>query len=751
MKRHLWKARCARTMRRLVAEALEARLAMDASGLPNTTAELDILPPISYFVPTGSAPVSSGTSGPALASIPVSLVPAYSSLPGAVDTLYLDFNGHFEATWGSYSNLTTPAYSIDTDFTTFSDQEQANITSIWAQVAEDYAPFNINVTTVEPASFANGVGLRVAIGGSSSDWLGSAAGGVGYIDSYTNSIVNTVYVFPAQLANGTAKYVGEASSHEAGHAFGLQHQSLYDATGTLVASYYSGANGIAPIMGNSYSATRGLWWRGTSTSATTIQDDMSVISRSTNTFGYRPDDYGNTASTAVAFPQTGAQVQATGVITQTTDVDAFAFSTDIGTVSFTVSVPANNNLDAVLELQSATGTVLATAAPTTSFGASISYAIPAAGSYRILVKSQGNYGDVGQYTITGTVIPNTNSIATPSSLAATISGPGTVSLSWTDNATNETGYVVQRSADGGTNWSTLTTLAANSVAYVDSTGSAGATLSYRVQAINASGSSLFSNIAAVSFAPVAPVTLTATAASSSAINLSWSDVTGETGYKIFRSTDNITFTQVATTTANTTTYSGTGLASNTRYYYYVVATNAGGDSGRSVTASAVTAAAATVPTSPSNLTATATAPNSVALRWTDRSNNETGFYVERRTGNNGAYTRIATVGANATTYTDTTTVGGTRYTYRILSFNTAGVSTASRTASVTTPLASQPVGASLSSSGTSGVNPPSNGNGSSVLAINNNPAQSRTGGNSAVDSVFSSFGEDDEDDFWDSI
>jgi len=498
----------------------------------NSHFDLDITPPVSYFL--GGDPVSgTTTSGVSLAAIPISQVPAYSSLPGAADTLYLDFNGHFESTWGSYSNVTTPAYSTDSDYTTFSDAEQANIQSIWSQVAEDYAPFNINVTTVEPASFANGVAMRVAIGGSSSDWLGSSAGGVGYVNSYTNSIVNTVYVFPAQLANGTAKYVGEASSHEAGHSFGLNHQSQYDSTGALVNDYYAGANGKAPIMGNSYSATRGLWWNGTSTSATTIQDDMSIISRSTNTFGYRPDDYGNTASTAAALAVSGTQVNAAGVITQTTDVDEFSFNSDVGTITLNVGVPTNNNLDAVIELQSATGTVLASAAPTTSFGASLTFNITAAGSYRLAVKSQGSYGDVGQYTVSGTIVPLViNSVAAPSNLTAAKSGTS-VNLAWTDNATNETAYVVSRSTDGGTTWTTAATVGADATTYTDATSSAGQTVSYRVQASNATATSAWSNVASVTFAPAAPTNLAATANSTGGINLSWSDVSGETGYKIY--------------------------------------------------------------------------------------------------------------------------------------------------------------------------------------------------------------------------
>jgi hypothetical protein len=111
-----------------------------------------------------------------LSGNPLTSIPVLNSNPSATAAIYLDFNGHFEATWGSYSNVTTPVFDSDGDPTTFSDDELAYITDVWKIVAEDYAPFNINVTTVEPAvlapgvpgSAANGVALRLAIGGSAS-------------------------------------------------------------------------------------------------------------------------------------------------------------------------------------------------------------------------------------------------------------------------------------------------------------------------------------------------------------------------------------------------------------------------------------------------------------------------------------------------------------------------------------------------------------------------------------------------------
>src|SRR5262245_42335430 len=89
----------------------------------------------------------------------LSAVPAFSSLPGAPATLYLDFDGHHEFLWGTHFNVDTPAYDTDGDPSSFSAAEQSAIQSIWQQVAEDYAPFNLNVTTVDPGDFSDGKAL----------------------------------------------------------------------------------------------------------------------------------------------------------------------------------------------------------------------------------------------------------------------------------------------------------------------------------------------------------------------------------------------------------------------------------------------------------------------------------------------------------------------------------------------------------------------------------------------------------------
>ena len=93
--------------------------------------------------------------------------------------------------------------------------------------------------------------------------------------------------------------------------------------------------------------------------------------------------------------------------------------------------------------------------------------------------------------------------------------------------------------------------------------------------------------------PTAPTGLAATAVSHSQVNLAWTDnADNETGYTIERCTGASCsdFAQIATAGANATSYSNTGLTASTSYSYRVRAYNAGGDSGYSDAATAVTQA-----------------------------------------------------------------------------------------------------------------------------------------------------------------
>src|SRR5574337_1362709 len=198
-------------------------------------------------------------------------------------------------------------------------------------------------------------------------------------------------------------------------------------------------------------------------------------------------------------------------------------------------------------------------------------------------------------------------------------------------------------------------------------------------------------------APSQPTGLTATSTSSSQINLSWTVPSNNggsaiTGYKIERSTNagSTWSTLVANTASSSTTYSNTGLGSNTSYSYRVSAINSVGTSQVSNTASATTGTVTTAPQPPTGLTASSVSSSQINLSWTAGNNGGsaiTGYKIERSTDGGSTWSTIsANTGSTATTYSDTGLVPDTTYTYRVSEINAIGTSAPSDTATATTPL-----------------------------------------------------------------
>lgn len=187
-------------------------------------------------------------------------------------------------------------------------------------------------------------------------------------------------------------------------------------------------------------------------------------------------------------------------------------------------------------------------------------------------------------------------------------------------------------------------------------------------------------------APNAPANLQVAAGVGGRVDLTWSDQSAnELGFAIERSTDGINYALADTVGANLKTYSDWKVSPNTAYTYRVRAYNAGGSSGYASSAT-VTTPNLSAPVAPTSLTASAQAPakgGGTALAWADKSSNEGGFLIERKTGSTGAWQSLASVAANTAKYTDTMTVSRTTYSYRVRAYNVAGKSAASNEVSVT--------------------------------------------------------------------
>ena len=217
--------------------------------------------------------------------------------------------------------------------------------------------------------------------------------------------------------------------------------------------------------------------------------------------------------------------------------------------------------------------------------------------------------------------------ATPTNLVATAPSATSVQLTWVDNATNETSYRVQKK-EGSGSFTTAVNLGANVTTTVVSGLQPGTAYSFRVQALNGSTASAFSNIAQITTPssaqpPAAPSKLTVTPTSTTSIRLDWQDnASDETGFVLQGSSPDGALVLTATIPANAQTFTVTGLNPTTPYTFRVIAQNAAGNSAASNEASATTqglAAGLCVP-GPSNLCLQNRFR--VSVRW--RANNTTG-------------------------------------------------------------------------------------------------------------------------------
>jgi len=387
-----------------------------------------------------------------------SQVPLYNSYPSAQAVIFLDFDGHTVngTSWNYNGPIVCGASGLD----------NSQINEVFNRVAEDYRPFNINITTdstkywAAPATKRTRVILTV-----SSSWYG-AAGGVSFVGSFSWGDNNPCFVF-SQLLNFNVKYISEAVAHEAGHTLGLYHQSSYDASCNKLSDYYSGQGsgeiGWAPIMGVGYYRNFTLWHNGpNSYGCNSTQSDLDIITSATNGFGYRTDDHNSSFDAATVASFLNDEFNINGVVEKNTDQDMFTFTLSatgrfqLDAIPYNVGTgDAGSDLDMQVTLYNNSQTVLNVFNPGMLLRSVIDTTLNA-GVYFLKVEGRGNmyapaYASLGSYALTGHASPGTVLPLRKLELRGLANGDNR-QLNWTIDATED---VMQQSLEVSTDGRTF--------------------------------------------------------------------------------------------------------------------------------------------------------------------------------------------------------------------------------------------------------------------------------------------------------
>ncbi len=393
---------------------------------------------VDSFLPVGQAKATptAAESAPAMPEM-ISSAFTLHSKPGATRVMFLDFDGHTitDTAWNEDEDYgvdmwEAEAFDMDDDPETFSTGEIDAIKSIWRRVAEDYAPFNVDVTTQEPSSFNNNTGrVLITQGTDKSGFLlpsADEAGGIAYVNAWGSdnfAAKSPAFVYASNLSDN-AGYIAEAASHEAGHNLGLSHD------GTSSEGYYGGHGedfiSWGPIMGTGYNRHVSQWSQGEYDDANNQEDDVTII---TGKLTRRADDCGNTNATATPLKIVAGKVTSTtpindptnsnkankGIIHSRGDVDVFSFKTIGGKVTLNAfplretTETRGGNMDIKMTIRNASNNVVANINPALNTHASFTGNL-AAGTYYVAIDGVGSayspysdYGTLGQYFINGTI------------------------------------------------------------------------------------------------------------------------------------------------------------------------------------------------------------------------------------------------------------------------------------------------------------------------------------------------------------
>ncbi|CAB4703320.1 MAG: hypothetical protein F2667_05565 [Actinobacteria bacterium] len=419
------------------------------------------------------------------------------SLPGAQRTIFLDVDGGTVSgtEWNKSKGLPDGAYvgfSIDGDPSTWTPREHTAIQEIWQVVAEDFAPFQVDVTTEQPRPEAlDRADAQDQVYGTTALVTGSqdaaqqlcqlSCAGIAFLgvfdDETSHALYQPAFIFAGQIS---VDEIGDALSHEIGHTFGLRHDG--DAGG----DYSPGAGAKAAIMGRGFGFN--TWSNGDYPGATNQEDDVAIIAASGAPL--RLDDVGDEVGTA---RELGDGV---GLISTRTDVDVFRLGQCDGLVEVSAAPTSPfTNLGVGTRLLDESGAELAVGTPDRYLSRDLASTLKheVTGTAYLEVDGVGtsaysDYGVLGGYRVSAQGCNPTGAPLTPGL-------PADVELRYRDERTLElrwvppssgpevTGYVVSQE---GRALST-TKLPAKARSYSFGGLVYGTTYTFTVAAVNAAG------------------------------------------------------------------------------------------------------------------------------------------------------------------------------------------------------------------------------------------------------------------------
>ncbi len=339
--------------------------------------------------------------------------PTWSSRPDAPAVVYLDFDGETVTDPGWNNGVTIVALAPTLT--------QAEILQIFNRVKEDFAPFNVDITTDLSRYNAVPANRRTRCIITPTNTAAPGAGGVAYVGAFNSAGTSLSSTVPCWVFNGGVVGIAEAISHEVGHTMGLIHDGRTSPVEGYYAGQGTGATSWAPIMGVGYYVTVAQWSKGEYLNANNKEDDLAIIASSANGITYITDEAGTSAANAAPLTVTAGSINQTGLITGATDADYFQFTSTGGAVSITASPGAvSPNLDIQMQLRNsstgalvtATGSTINPANPVDALAATLSASTPA-GTYTLIIAGTGkgiatgtgysSYGSLGPYTLSGTI------------------------------------------------------------------------------------------------------------------------------------------------------------------------------------------------------------------------------------------------------------------------------------------------------------------------------------------------------------